>query len=191
VASSWGYKKAEYNLGVIFANCEGGVGTDLPQALAWMTLAAERRDGSNEHKLYEKGMEKVRSACDDEQIARSKDVLAFLSKTYSDEHALPRAKMRWNSVRMNITGSHIGAVGNLTVAAGGADTSGAKKYAPGYKTGHSSASSLTGGQGTDDSIAYKELRETDNPYDASWDIGTVTVSDVEAVGTKSADGNNT
>jgi hypothetical protein len=48
------------------------------------------------------------------------------------------------------------------------------------------ASDLTGGRGTEGSIAYSELRATDNPYDATWDIGTVTVGDVETVGKKDA-----
>ncbi len=34
VAASWGFKPAEYNLGVIFAKGEGGVPVDLPQAYA-------------------------------------------------------------------------------------------------------------------------------------------------------------
>ena len=195
VAASWAYKPAQYNLGVIFAKGEGSVVTDMPQGLAWLTLAAERNDGSNEHKKYAEWAEKVRSACDNEQLAESAEILAELSKTYSDEHALPRARLRWNEVRMNVTGSHVGAIGNLTVGSSGPSNVGAKlaapKHAPGPASmappGMATAADLSGGHGTDGSISYRELRATDNPYDPSWDVGTVTVGDIETVAKKPAD----
>ena len=42
-ASSWGYKNAQYNLGVMYARGQG-VDVDLPRAMAWPALAAERND---------------------------------------------------------------------------------------------------------------------------------------------------
>jgi TPR repeat protein len=43
VAASWAYKPAEFNLGVMYARGQG-VPVDLPRAMAWMALAAERGD---------------------------------------------------------------------------------------------------------------------------------------------------
>jgi hypothetical protein len=85
---------------------------------------------------------------------------------------------------MNVTGSHVGGIGNLQVSGSNARSAGGKsgKYEGGRApAGVATAGDLTGGTGTDGSIAYRELRDTDNPYDASWDIGTVTVGNVETV----------
>lgn len=43
VAASWAYKPAEYNLGVMYLQGQG-VPVDLPRAMAWFALAAERSD---------------------------------------------------------------------------------------------------------------------------------------------------
>src|SRR5262249_15156737 len=43
VAASWAFKPAEYNLGVMYARGQG-VPVDLPRAMAWMALAAERNE---------------------------------------------------------------------------------------------------------------------------------------------------
>src|SRR5690348_7597390 len=42
-AASWGYKDAQYNLAVMYARGQG-VPADLPRAMAWAALAAERND---------------------------------------------------------------------------------------------------------------------------------------------------
>ena len=43
VAASWAFKPAEYNLGVMYARGQG-VPVDMPRAMAWMALAAERNE---------------------------------------------------------------------------------------------------------------------------------------------------
>src|SRR5262249_27322795 len=110
VAASWAYKPAEYNLGVIFAKGAGGVPEDRVQGLAWLTLAAERGD-----KEYVAIRDRVRSALTPDERALADALVVDLSKTYGDEHAFPRAKARWRDVRNNVTGSHVGFVGNLKV----------------------------------------------------------------------------
>ena len=184
IAASWAYKKAEYNLGVIFANGEGGVHQDLPQALAWMMLAAEREDGSNEHKTYLAARERIKKACDPSEIAKAEELVTFLNSTYGDEHALPRAKARWHNVLTSATGSHVGFIGGNLQIGGLSPTpnsnpASSKGGSGKYGTGGNvvSAASLTGGHGVDGSIAYRELRETDNPYDPKFDTGTVTVEE--------------
>jgi len=182
IAASWAHKVAQYNLAVIFYNGEGGLNHDIPQALAWMMLAAERDDGSNQHKKYARDLERMIAASEDYEVARAKELLKVMSLTYADEHAMPRAKLRWQNVRMNVTGSHAGSIGNLSVSSSNMrfknpERQAGSRAAPGMST----AAELTGGSGTDGSIAYAELRATDNPYDATWDTGTVTVGDIETV----------
>lgn len=95
---------------------------------------------------------------------------------------MPRAKLRWNDERRNITGSHVGSVGNLTVS--GSMAKGYGTVADGKDKlhgGFNSAGEMTGGTGTDGSIAYRELLATDDPYAADFDVGTVTVGEVETV----------
>ena len=48
VAASWAFKPAEYNLAVMYARGQGAP-MDLPRALAWMTLAAERNEIGRAH----------------------------------------------------------------------------------------------------------------------------------------------
>jgi hypothetical protein len=175
VAASWAFKMAEYNLGVIFVRGEGGVPEDHAQGLAWLTLAAER----NDHQ-YVAARDMVKGQLDAEELAQADRVLADLKKTYGDEVALPRAKSRWREVRTSATGSHLGFTGsNLQVGAAAPRGTNAPSVKTRYTAkgafGLSSAGDFTGGHQTDGSISYRELRETDNPYDAKFDVGTVTV----------------
>jgi TPR repeat protein len=43
VSASWAYKPAEYNIAVMYARGQG-VPIDLPRAMAWIALAAERNE---------------------------------------------------------------------------------------------------------------------------------------------------
>jgi TPR repeat protein len=175
VAASWGYKPAEYNLGVIFAKGEGDVPVDLPQGLAWMTLASERNDAT-----YVKAQKRVQAICTPDQVAQSKQMLAVMNDTYGDEHALPRAKARWVQVRNEATGSHLGFAGANLQVSNGLDIPQGTLPQPGNKkkgnsggTFYASAGMAAGANSTDGAVAYRELRETDNPY--SPDFGTVIV----------------
>jgi hypothetical protein len=188
IAASWAYKPAEYNLGVIFVKGEGGVPEDRPQGLAWLTLAAERND-----KNYVAARDRVRSALTPDELSKADALAADLNQTYGDAHALPRAKQRWHEVRANATGSHVGFIGNLKVGAMDIPNNnnptnqkgGFGKVGTGG--GLQSAASMTGGNYTDGSISYRELRESDNPYDPKFDVGTVTVGEVVTVQKKETD----
>jgi len=199
VAASWAFKPAEYNLGVIYSRGQG-VAVDLPRAMAWMALAAERND-----KHYVDARETVYAALSAEQFAQANEIWRDLKKSYGDEVALKRAKARWAQVKSGMTGSHVGSIGNLTVAGenpGSADPSyqkvmneqvqknlnsppgegGDHAKAMGLNTARStvgSAAEVTGGNGIDGSIAYRQLRESDNPYDPKFErsgaIGIATV----------------
>ncbi len=176
VAASWAYKPAEYNLGVMYARGQG-VDVDLPRALAWMALAAERGD-----KDYVRAREAVYAAMSGAQFAEANVIWRDLKPTYGDAVALQRAKTRWKDVLRSATGSHAGFVGNLVVGADhaiGRDQKTPGFVGPGFDTRESTISTApfesTGGAQMDGSLAYRQLRESDNPYDPKFARGTATV----------------
>jgi len=184
IAASWAYKPAEYNLGVIFVKGEGGVPEDRAQGLAWLTLAAERDD-----KTYVAVRDRARAALSPDDIAKADALVSDLSETYGDKRALPRAKARWRDVRNAATGSHLGFTGNVQVGSMNIpsgnnplnEKGGKGKASAGANGALRSSGAILGANYTDGSIAYRELRATDNPYDPRFDVGTVTVGPVEKV----------
>ena len=183
VAASWAFKPAEYNLGVMYARGQG-VPIDLPRAMAWMALAAERNE---QH--YVDAREAVYAAMTKEQFEQANAIWRELKKTYGDEVALRRAKARWAEVRSHVTGSRVGSVGTLTVGMpepNGGDPSNQKNQKAGANVHTTAATSaeITGGQGVDGSIAYRQLRASDNPYDPKFTpsaLGKATVGPLEPV----------
>lgn len=173
VAASWAYKPAEYNLGVIYARGQG-VPVDLPRAMAWMTLAAERNE-----QRYVDAREAVKGALTPEQLAQSESILADLSKTYADSIALRRAKAQWAFVKSHMTGSRVGSSGHLQV--GMADGSGnhdsakvagggmGQQVRQGARSTSTTPGEVAGGQAVDGSLAYKQLFESDDPYDPKFE----------------------
>jgi hypothetical protein len=178
VAASWAYKPAEYNLGVMYALGQG-VPVDLPRAMAWMTLAAERGE-----KLYVAAREMINAQLSKAQFAQADAIYGELYPTYGDATALRRAKDRWAQVRSSMTGSRVGSVaGELKsgVAAPGTPM-GAAAGSPGAGLNHvgTSASDILSGEEVDGSIAYEQLLKSDNPYDPKFEsrpgsTGKVTV----------------
>ncbi len=184
VAASWAFKPAEYNLGVMYARGQG-VAVDLPRAMAWMALAAERNDPR-----YVDAREAVYAELTREQFEQANAIWRELKKTYGDEVALRRAKARWAEVRSQMTGSRVGSIGNLQVGMpnpNGGDASGPKIMVPhlaGPRSYASSPAEITGGEGIDASIAYRQLRESDDPYDPKFDrgaLGRATVGPLQQV----------
>ena len=182
VAAAWAFKPAEYNLAIMYARGQG-IPADLPRGMAWMALAAERNE-----KRYVDAREAVYAEMTPEQFEQANVIWRELKKTYGDEVALRRAKARWAQVRESMTGSRVGSVGNLSVGMpnpNGGDPSSAKQMAPILPPGvayvRSTASSpgeVVGGTGVDGSIAYHQLRESDNPYDPKFQtsaLGRATV----------------
>jgi hypothetical protein len=165
VAASWAYKPAEFNLGVMYARGQG-VAVDLPRAMAWMALAAERSDAR-----YVDARETIYATLSKEQFEQANAIWRDLKKTYGDEIALRRAKARWADVRAHITGSRVGFVGHLDV--------GVPSDGPTHNTIVATSSvGLFGGNEVDGSTAYKQLLQSDNPYDPKFErpqLGTATV----------------
>ena len=182
VAASWGYKNAQYNLGVMYARGQG-VAQDLPRAMAWMALAAERND-----KQYVQGRELVYSLLDKEQWDQANAIWRDLRTTYGDAVALERAKARWAEVRNGMTGSHVGTVGHLEVGAPLPHSNAALVGASGatgqtFAKSGGTAADVAGPNTVDGSMAYRNLRDFDNPYDKRLrgQIGIATVEPIKPV----------
>jgi TPR repeat protein len=163
VSASWAYKPAEYNLGVMYLTGQGSP-VDLPRALAWMALAAERDDPQ-----YVRARQLVYTHVTPEQYEQANVIWRELLPTYGDDAALPRAKSRWREARANATGSRVGSQA-APVIVGGADGSPNHMNSPHYDVhdgGHVSGDpgEVAGVHQADGSVAYQALRSTDNPYD--------------------------
>ena len=182
VAAAWAFKPAEYNLAIMYSRGQG-IPVDLPRGMAWMALAAER-----DEKRYVDAREAVYAEMTPEQFEQANGIWRELKKTYGDEVALRRAKARWAQVKSSMTGSRVGSVGNLSVGTpnpNGGDPSSAKRtiVPPGVtyvRSTASSAAEVTMGTGVDGSIAYHQLRESDNPYDPKFQtsaLGRATVGE--------------
>ena len=178
VAASWAYKPAEFNLGVMYARGQG-IPVDLPRAMAWMTLAAERNEPS-----YVKARELVRANMDAEQLAESETILQQLTPRYGDKVAMRRAKRRWGEVRSSMTGSRVGSMAGNMVS--GTPKAGPATANPKFSTGQVvpvTGAAATGGQNSDGSLAYQALVSSNNPYDPKFmtPIGTATVGPLTPV----------
>jgi hypothetical protein len=167
-SASWGYKPAQYNLAIMYAKGEG-FAIDKPRAMAWAALAAERGD-----KDYVDAREVIYATLSKDEFAQANVLWRDLKQTYGDEHALRRAKARWAEVKASMTGSPTGFPGNLRV--GGHDHMG---------TEFSSANGFILNAGSiDGAIAYRQFRESTDPYDPRFvpDVkGTATVEPIVPV----------
>ncbi|MEO7324546.1 MAG: SEL1-like repeat protein [Dokdonella sp.] len=192
-SASWAYKPAQYNLAIMYLKGEG-VPIDRQRAMAWMALAAERNDPQ-----YVQARELLYADLSADEFAHANAIWRQLKSTYGDEVALGRAKMRWAQVRAAMTGSHVGGVvGNLLVGGMGnavkpVNTVGLKSAVDGNAT---SGGMLLGGGSEDGSIAYRQLRSSDNPYDPKFEwrtspfpIGTSTVGPLSETDARGASEN--
>jgi hypothetical protein len=181
VAASWAYKPAEYNLGVMYLSGQG-TKIDLPQAMAWMALAAERNETQ-----YVRARQLIHANLTPEQFAKANDIWRKLLPTYGDAVALPRAKARWREALSTATGSRVGSSA-AHVEVGGVAGTVNHMNSPNYDVhdgGHVSTSpaEVAGVQQSDGAVAYQQLRSTDNPYDPKLipTSGTVQVGDLTQV----------
>lgn len=184
-SATWAYKPAQYNLGVIYFTGEGNVAADHALGMAWLALAAERGDPD-----YVAARDSAYTRMSDEEFERANVLWREMKKTYGDEVALKRAEKRWRQVRNEATGSHLGA-GTGPVAVGGRDKTGMNVVndprSPTTSVANTSTQSafgITGAGAVDGSIAYRQLRESDNPYDAKFTqpSGDVKVLDIIPIG---------
>jgi len=183
VSAYWAYKPAEYNLGVMYLNGQGSA-VDLPRAMAWFALAAER--GGTQY-VYAKQL--LYAHMTPQQFDEANVIWRELLPKYGDEVALVRAKARWRETLMSATGSRVGSAAPHLVVGG---TVGMNSHeAPvNYDVGMGAmqaftAGEITGVHQTDGVIAYQQLRASSDPYDpkfASYLLsGTVTVGILKPV----------
>nr|WP_199042434.1 sel1 repeat family protein [Dyella sp. ASV24] len=187
VAASWAYKPAEYNLGVMYLSGQG-TAVDLPSALAWMALAAERNDPQ-----YLRARQLIYTNITHEQYEQANVIWRELLPTYGDETALPRAKARWREAMQNSTGSRVGSSAGHVIV-GGADGTPNHMRSANYDVhdgGHTSTNpaEVAGVHQGDGAMAYQALRSTDNPYDPKLNpvTGQATVGPLSQVDKKDGD----
>lgn len=161
IAASWAYKPAEYNLGVMYFRGQG-VAVDRPLGAAWMVLAAERGE-----KRYVHARDIMVTLLSKAEFAKTDALWARLKRTYGDEVALRRAKAQWAYVRTHQTGTRVGgATGELSVGVLGGGHTPVSLNASG-KPMHvaTTAAEILRDGSIDGSIAYRQFRQSDNPYD--------------------------
>jgi hypothetical protein len=177
VSASWAFKPAEYNLGVLYLNGHGSP-VDLPRAMAWFALAAER--GEPQY-VYAKQLLYAHLTAD--QFDQANAIWRELLPTYGDAVALARAKARWHEVLTSATGSRVGSSAQH-VWVGGVVGLNNQNAPPTYDVGTggmvaTTPGEITGVHQTDGYFAYMPLRETKDPYDPKFMTnlysGTVTV----------------
>jgi hypothetical protein len=180
VSASWAYKPAQYNLGIMYFNGDG-VAVDRPLGLAWLALAAER----SEDVPYARARDAAYSEMTETEFARANELWRDLRKTYGDAVALRRAGNRWRQVRSEATGSHLGAATGPVLVGGRGDLGRNSKPIGSANSEAFYAFGVTGSGAIDGSVAYRQLRESNNPYDIKFKqspAGTVTVEDVIPIG---------
>lgn len=109
IAAYWASKTAQYDLGIAYFKGQG-VAADRPLGIAWLALAAERHDSQFEDSL---------AAAWDQSSVDERDRANALWRdmrwTYSDKIARVRAQRRFDAEKRNITGSHVGSLGPVTI----------------------------------------------------------------------------
>ncbi len=179
VAASWAYKPAEYNLAVMYFKGQG-VPVNRPLGAAWMVLAAERGNPR-----YVKARDLMVTVLSKAQFAKTDALWGQLRQTYGDKVALRRAKAQWAWVKTHQTGTRVGGtVGELHV---GATNKPIARNQPG-RMGKAAVSAagwgLLAGGSIDGSVAYRQFRQSDNPYDPVFlkhRTGTVSVEPLQPV----------
>jgi len=109
VAAGWAMKDAQYDLGIAYFRGRG-VPVDRPRGIAWLALAAERKD-----EAFETSLAAAWDEATSEEHDQANAIWRELSKEYSDKVALPRAQNRYTQEINHITGSRVGSPGHVWV----------------------------------------------------------------------------
>jgi len=110
ISAGWAMKDAQYNLGIVYFEGQG-VPVDEPLGLAWLALAAERKNAAFNDSLTAAWSQTEPSVHD-----RANAVWRELRLRYDDEHALPAARQRFESELAQQTGSRVGMPGHMVVS---------------------------------------------------------------------------
>ena len=90
-AASWAMKDAQYNLGLAYFK-GNGVAADRPRGLAWLALAAERKNPRLQASLAT-----AWDSASDAEHQQANAIWRDLRKEYGDDVALPKAKKRFDA----------------------------------------------------------------------------------------------
>jgi hypothetical protein len=109
IAAGWAMKDAQYDLGIAWFRGRG-IAIDRPRGLAWLALAAERKD-----EAFETSLAAAWDEATPDEHARANEIWRDLRKEYADEVALARAKNRYDQEVSHITGSRVGMPGHVRI----------------------------------------------------------------------------
>ena len=90
-SAGWAMKDAQYNLGLTYFKGTG-VAADRPRGLAWLALAAERKNPTMQASLAA-----AWDGATDAEHQQANAIWRDLKKQYGDEVALPKAKKRFET----------------------------------------------------------------------------------------------
>jgi len=110
LAGFWANKIAQYNVGIMYFNGIGNLPVDKIRGVAWLGIAAEQHG-----ELADAALHAAYAELTPEQRAEADGIFRQLDAKYGDAVALPRALNRYEEERRNVTGSHLGLVGNMIV----------------------------------------------------------------------------
>lgn len=191
VASSWAYKPAEYNLGVMYFKGVG-VPVDRPLGAAWMVLAAERGDP-----IYVRARDAMVTMLTKAQFAETDRFWNELSQTYGDKVALRRAKSQWAFVKTHETGTRVGGTtGELRIGdelPGGTPHTSMTSPAGAIPVGEVawSGALLDPSKTIPGAVAYQQFRESEDPYSPVFlkpHIGNATVGPLHPIRSSKSSG---
>lgn len=118
LSAFWADKIAQYNVGLMYFNGIG-VAADKPRGVAWLHVAAEAHED-----LAERALRLADADLTAEQRAEADAMWRQLDAEYGDSVTLPRALNQYHQDLADITGSHLGVVGNLSILEVGGDGDG-------------------------------------------------------------------
>ena len=108
-AAGWAMKDAQYNLGLAYFKGADGVKADRPRGLAWLALAAERKNPTLQASLAT-----AWDSASDAEHQQANAIWRELKKQYGDDVALARARKRFETELNQVNGSRVGS-GNARV----------------------------------------------------------------------------
>lgn len=167
VAASWGYKPAEYDLGLMYFRGHG-VPVDRPLGTAWMVLAAERGDP-----FYAHARDVMATLLSDAEFRRTNELWNELKATYGDDAARRRAM------------THLGAVvGNSQVGTRVGGSAGPVREG---RLGLGGGLQMVVTTPVRGAPGYGVMQLDDSPYDTGWGAspcpaGTVRVGPLHELG---------
>ena len=109
IAAGWAMKDAQYNLGLAYFKGADGVKADRPRGLAWLALAAERKNPTLQASLAT-----AWDSASDAEHQQANAIWRELKKQYGDDVALARARKRFETELNQVNGSRVGS-GNARV----------------------------------------------------------------------------